>query len=312
LGIAARVLNTVTALCMGIAIEPLTHKPGCVSRLRDVGDKRLIHFHLCSYACTARGLAKAFEIAERGLRDGDVGEIVEHVVTRVIESGSNVCLGSIILLAPLIVGEILNAIDGVGQEPRLLCSRAHRVVKEVCGSLDTLRILRSIAKALPSYVSPEPPCPAPSVLEIRGFEEMPRFWSVVEACHSVDTVLEAIYRGYEPCLAALEFLEKRIELYRDWDRSVVDTFLYICSRAKDHTLAKRVGPEFAESVREMCREALELSDRGDEEGLRAALAELDRELVSRGVAPGSVADLCAVTISLHLYRSPFTLPAPSR
>ena len=308
---AARLAKTVIALCSGIAIEPLTHKPGCVSRFRDVADKKLLHFYLCSATCSSLGLVKGLEIASRGLVDGDVGEIVDALAARMSAVGSNVCLGSSILLAPLIAAEALNAVEGIEIDARRLCSRASLVVRERCGPRDTLSILRAIARVMPSYVHREPPCRAPSVLELDRLREVPRLWSVIEACRGVDTVFDTIFRGYRPCLEALSFLRSRLETHREWDRAVLDTFLFICAKVLDQTLVRRVGREFAERVSEMCREALEASERGSMDRVERLLEALDLDLLQRRVSPGSLADLCAVTISLYLYETCSEL-SPSR
>jgi len=274
-----------SSLASGIALEPLFHKPGCVSRLRDFEDKKLPDFVLCGLLAVAPLTMAVLDGLKREARIGlRVRQIVELCMGIV---GRNVCLGTAILLTPLATAVGMALARSAALEPRTLTSLAREAVLE-CGVEESIELYRAIRLASPSYVRPSDETRAPNVWDPH-FEESLRngFWTlakVLEDAAQRDLVSREIIEGYPRTLRVLE----RLSLDEE---SVLHSFIELLSSDLDTVVARKGGVLLAEVCRSLARAVAEK---------RIGVEVLDKLMIFNRVSPGSTADIVATAISLHV------------
>lgn len=274
-----------SSLASGIALEPLPHKPGCVSRLRDFEDKKLRDFVLCGFLATSpltMAVIDGFTEHPRiGLRTKQIVELCIGV------TGRNVCLGSSILITPLATAAGRALAHGYAPKPQLLAELARKVVEE-CGVEESIELYRAIRLASPSYVKPSDVTEAPNVWSSTFEEELRRGgWNlirVLEDASKRDLVAREVVEGYPRTLAILSEL-------RNLEEDTVSAYLKLLSMDVDTVVARKRGSMLAEVCRNLAKAILSGS---------LGIDALDRILVANRVTPGSVADIVAVAIALRI------------
>ncbi|NPA96716.1 MAG: hypothetical protein GXO32_03850 [Crenarchaeota archaeon] len=280
-----------SCLAMGIALEPLPPKPGCVSRYRDFEDKKLSDFVVCSHLATPF-LRSAIIDGVRG--EPRVGLRIREIVESCIRvTGRNVCLGSSILIASIATG--LGTY--ISTKPTDL--DVHSILRFARGAVysssveDSIELYRAIRLASPSYVKPSDRVGAPNVWSSAFEEELRRGgWTlarVLEDAASRDLVAREVIEGFPRTMRALEVIESSPSVEEGCVRAFIDAL----SRDVDTVVARKRGTDLAKRIQLIAMKVA----RGE-----ASAEELDRLLVEERVTPGSVADIVAAASSLWALR----------
>lgn len=287
-------------LSSGASLEASAYpKPGNVHRLADFWDTRYEDFLLSAHLLHPVLLSLILEAVESGR--GSVGRAVYASVRLAKFAGvrGNACLGLSTILSPLAAGVGLCLREGVVSVEGVV--RFSGVVLGRCGVEDALFFYRAIREVSPSYLGRHVGGRLPDVFD-PGFEREIRsrgitLIDVFSESSSWDLVSRELIEGYPRCLWVREFL-RRGRYSMDWNSVVVHAYLHLLSREIDGLVLRRGGRGVAERLRVMARRALALGGLLTEEG-RRYVRRLDSWLRSRGLNPGSVADIIAGGIALY-------------
>jgi len=235
------------------------------------------------------------------------GDIVFNIVRDSIDisGGGNTCLGSSLLLSPIAIaiGSMVREgsidIDMVGY-------RARDIVKNFGKPLDTVYIYRAIRIAKPSYIRAEDSTgELPNVWDNRYrrkiIEQSIAPWTILEYSSRNDIVAREIVEGFPRSLELSKHIDKRLETHNDWNRAIVETYLYQLSRELDTLIIRKKGLEIAEKVMNIAKELYNICiDRWSQ--CLEKLYRIDEELHRNGINPGSTADIIVSSIALYILR----------
>ncbi|MCS7127682.1 MAG: triphosphoribosyl-dephospho-CoA synthase [Sulfolobales archaeon] len=299
-------IDSFTALISSsISLEVSAYpKPGNVHRLSDHVDKFFEDFVVASHV--AHGWIRRGVL--RGYRDSYskylVGDIIYGMVKESMEvtGSSNTILGIAILLSPLSIalGKCLK--EGVVRASRIT-SVARDVLEKNSTTLDSIALYRAIRHASPSYIRRSDKTSGPPNVWSKDYrrkilEGNYRLWEVLVASSSVDVVSKEVVEGYPRSLKAASYLNDRLNTHGNWNRAVVEAYLFILSKDIDTLVFRKHGARVAEEVGERAGEILYEVEKAGEEWFKQVI-ELDKDLRAKGINPGSAADITAATIALH-------------
>ena len=270
--------NAELALLLEVAGTP---KPGNVDRHRDLEDLRFEHF-----LAGAVGAGEGLRMAAQGAAVGPAFE--RAVAGMAAQRGGNTQFGALLLLVPL----VRSAADDLSQ-PVL------ESVLEDTTVADAAAFYRSFDHV--EVFVEEPPADLTDLDVRRGSEAIPeleeRGFSLLDVMvRSVpgDDVAREWVTGFDRSFRAAERLAAR-------DGSILDrtaaTFLSLLADRPDTLVAGRHGEEVA---REVTERATELWDGDALTNDRAAVERFADDLVSRGINPGTTADLTAAGLFIAL------------
>ena len=267
--------NAVAAAVWRACIEELeAPKPGNVS-FASAGHGMTADDFVASARCTADVLgAPGLSLGER---------VYGSIEATRAAAGCNTNLGIVLLCAPLAQAALT---EDPGRPLRASLAR----VLAAAGVEDTEQVFTAIRLAEPAGLDESArhdvrtPAAAPLVEVMREAEDRDRIARQYARC------FEDVFNLGLPVLSASR---------SRWPRelAVVALYLAFLARFKDSHIQRKLGPATAESVR---LEALELSGRLDPSRPFAEstgdLADFDRSLKSRGINPGTSADLTVATL----------------
>ncbi|MGB7787476.1 MAG: triphosphoribosyl-dephospho-CoA synthase [Methanoregula sp.] len=241
-------------------------KPGNVDRCHDYPDTRLEHF-LASTILSRT----AFEEAELGT--GRIGEIIKHAVRDTnIHGGGNTHFGAFILLIPLVYGNdipgALKAIEKTDVSDAVAFYKAFAMTAVRINATDELDVND------------------PHTLTVIRDREM-NLMDVMAHSAAHDMVAREWVAGFPLTRRGADML---IQTGAGRD-AVVRTFLMLLATEPDTFIIKKHGSAVAMEIMMAAREVLD--------GKRTA-EDLDKECISRGINPGSIADIVIASIYIAL------------
>jgi triphosphoribosyl-dephospho-CoA synthase len=268
-------------------LELVSPKPGNVSRFQDLSELGLDQF-LASVA----SLAIPFHDISSG--KVAVGEGVLNAVQRMSEAqgGGNTHLGAILLIAPM-------AASVSGATPDLIRPRLKGVLEGLTPE-DGHYLFDAIALVHPAL---------PPVREFDVYETPAKMFENVSV---LEWMAGGIEPGMQPNSIAREYVtdfeftfERSHPFLRETleraslEDAITHCFLWILSQQTDTLLIARHGQDEAERIMKRAQEIMGaggyLTDKGRNEA-----AGLNRELVDRGMNPGTSADLVTAAIYVEL------------
>jgi triphosphoribosyl-dephospho-CoA synthase len=242
------------AMMLEVAAGP---KPGNVDRCHDYPDTRLEHF-LASVLFSLPALARA----ERG--EGGIGDLIyDAVESASCHSGGNTHFGAFLLLVPLIFGK---DIEGAKE------AVSHTTVEDAVRFYEAFALTQ--VRMLPSDEL--------DVNDPGTLEEIRRRGMTLHdiMAHSAgrDMVAAEWVEGFPLTREAADYLH----IQGPGPDAIPHTFLLLLASHLDTFIVKKHGMEVAREVRKKAAEA--------HIGIRD-VKELDKELLDRGINPGSIADI---------------------
>lgn len=272
--------NAQLALLLEVAGTP---KPGNVDRHRDLPDLHFEHF-LAGSVGAARGL----RLAERGAPVGESFEAAVHGMS--LQSGGNTQFGCLLLLVPLV--------EAAAEADDLLTRDDANSVVESTTVEDAAGFYRAFEHV--DVAVEDPPADADTLDVRRGADVIP---VLEERCLTLRDVMAL---SAERDANAREWIDgfprvfEAAEHIHSHDGPVTDraaaAFLSLLAESPDTLVAVQHGDTVAEEVRERAAEILEQGSPSNE------IAAFADELVSRGVNPGTTADLTAAAVFVALER----------
>lgn len=296
------------ALSLAFILEASGYpKPGNVHRLHDRKALRYEAFlatGVLAYKFMKRGVI-------RGLRERFgrlvVGDLVYGLVRDVITNlkSTNTCLGSSLALSLMAVatGYCVNREFGSLYD---LSSCAKNVLTKTT-IWDTIYYYMAIRKASPSYLKPTDDTDEyvnvwDPVYRKKVFEKGHKLVDVLHYSSKIDVVAREVVTGFEQGIEAENFLRSRYQVHHDFNRAIVETYLYLLSKNVDTVIRLKHGLSTALAVMENSRRVLE-TVLSLEENWISPVASMDEELRKRDINPGSIADVVAEVIGLYMIRN---------
>lgn len=295
-----------SAILLEVAAYP---KPGNVHRTRDFSDTRFEDFLITGvvgHHYISKAVARGCRIARDGKRIRVlVGDLVEGIMRdyKRVSGGGNTCLGSSLLLLPIAVasGYILCSNEPVNIQA--ICSTSAKILQQYSTVSDSIHFYNAVRIARPSYIRRgDSVVDPPNVWDEDYRTKLRRggytLWHILLHSSKWDMVSHEIVNGYPRSQTNVVFLRDRLSKHGDWNRAVVETYLFQLSRELDTLVVRKHGVAVARMVMEKAAELLEMCQR-DFGACKNSLNDFDRELGDLGVNPGSTADIIVSTIALH-------------
>ena len=292
-------------LASGIVLETAASpKPGNVHRYRDYHDLMFEDFLLTGLVAS-HILYKGVLRGRRIHREYKVvyGDLIHDLVSYSMKltGGSNTCLGTSLLIIPLAIatGYLLNNKEYI--DPEKVARTSTFLLKNYSTVYDSIWFYRAVRKASPSYIrSSDKTEGYPNVYSKKYIRELISgnysLWDIVEHSSKIDIVCKELVEGYPRSLYATKYLWSRLRKHGVWNKAVVETYLKLLSMYIDTTILRKHGIDVAGYVK---KKALEIATYYGEQKVWDMIESFDKELHSRGINPGSIADIIAVAISLH-------------
>lgn len=265
------------------------------------GAKGLEHWHfLASSASIAVELYRILEEA-RYIDKCPVGGLGERIyrlysMASRMSGGRNTHLGFTMLIIPIAIaiGELLSIKGSLDIGVEELLEEARDLVRTCRSPEDLEWISRAILEASPSYLARYE---GAGFDVIRGKGSEGSMWDFIESFKKHDLILREIWEGYPRVYKAYTIIDTT-PVPGLYERIAI-AFIKIASENIDTTIARGRGYKVAIDVmREMGR-IRDLIEMGSP--MWRLYAEiLDRELRSRGLNPGSIADIVATASSLYI------------
>ncbi|MEM0000675.1 MAG: triphosphoribosyl-dephospho-CoA synthase [Desulfurococcaceae archaeon] len=294
-------------LALALALEASGYpKPGNVHRTSDRKGLRYEAF-LATSILAVKYFERGVKRGRRGFGKTVLGDLVHGLVREVTEklNSTNTCLGSSLLLSLMSVSLGALSLHVIGTIREL--GGVSKKIVESTTVWDTIYYYKAVRTASPSYLKPDDHTGIyvnvwdPAYRQ-RLLEKGHRLVDVLKYSSKLDIVAREALNGFEQGLLAEEFMRERLNAHRDFNRAVVETYLYLLSRNRDTVVYLKNGISTAEEVSEKALRVLN-DVIARKSGWRSPVKEFDYELVSRGINPGAVADLTATAIALHLLRN---------
>ncbi len=268
----------VLSLLLEVSGNP---KAGNVDRDHNFSDLRFEHF-----LASASAVFPVFLKAARG--DGSIGSLVLEAVERSMSwhRAQNVHFGCFMLLIPLVS-----------------CWQAEDIGKAAKESLkktgveDSLAVLKAFRLSGARVVDAEELSLKDEETELRIVKENLNLYEWFLHSPEENVVAMELLQGYPRSLKGKEILLDFFAEHEDVNLAIVYTYHYLLSEHLDPLVIAKHGIKAAEDVREKAKRVLnEFEVSLNVEILR----NFDEELISRGINPGSIADLTASSIYLAL------------
>ncbi len=294
-------------LSSALALEPSAYpKPGNVHRLADLAPRLYYEDFIVTSSIGSKWLVRAFKRGKKGWDKIVFGDLIYGLVRDTHSLlNTNTCLGSSLLLIPLVMGISRSIIRGK-RDLKDIIEETMFIVKNTT-VYDAIYFYKAVRLASPSYIK-----------KTDNVGEYVNVWSrsyckeLLSKNHSLyqvlvyssrkDIVSNELINSYPRSLDAIQFLEGRLYRHKNWNRGVIETYLYLLCNNIDTMVMKTHGLKVAETVSGY---ACKLLDKIDEDHLYEELLELDKSLRKKSINPGSIADIIVSTVALYLYKRVF-------
>lgn len=308
-------------LALGIALEASAFpKPGNVHRFRDFSDTIYEDFIVTSVVAVEplyRGIRRGYRY-HSNLRNLSVvyGDLILGIVSksRAVSGGGNTCLGTALMLAPISIalGYILALEKRI--DVQLILQSACRLLEEFSTPLDAVYFYKAIRAAAPSYIRrSDETGPYPNVWDRRYREiligSQTRLWDILSYSGMFDIVARDVVECYSRAYRLSRYLSERLKAHGIWNRAVVEAYLYQLSSDVDTLVVRKHGYEVVTEIKEKAGELLAECELSWSSCL-TKLVQLDNEMASKGINPGSTADIVATAISLYAISRPNRILRP--
>ncbi len=288
------------AMVMEVSAYP---KPGNVDRNHDYEDTRFEHF-----LASAVSIHPVMENAAKS-KTG-VGSLIHSAVRESAkwQNGGNTHFGAFILLVPLAMaaGDILHKKHEFTIEELVSC--AHDIVKKT-NVQDAIEFYRSFETAK-VRVNPVDEFDLQDSSSLGSLdEENTTLYDLMEISRSYDLIADEWVSGFERCANCGETIinfmgstNKFGEPKLDVNDVVVYAFLKILSENRDTFIQTKFDETTADYVSGRARDILlEFKpQRSGFDAVRLAVEEFDDELLSKGINPGSTADIVIAGLFIAL------------
>ncbi len=288
------------AMVMEVSAYP---KPGNVDRNHDYEDTRFEHF-----LASAVSIHPVMENAAKS-KTG-VGSLIHSAVRESAkwQNGGNTHFGAFILLIPLAMaaGDILHKKHEFTIEELVSC--AHDIVKKT-NVQDAIEFYRSFETAK-VRVNPVDKFDLQDSSSLGSLdEENTTLYDLMEISRSYDLIADEWVSGFERCANCGETIinfmgstNKFGEPKLDVNDVVVYAFLKILSENRDTFIQTKFDETTADYVSGRARDILlEFKpQRSGFDAVRLAVEEFDDELLSKGINPGSTADIVIAGLFIAL------------
>lgn len=288
------------AMVMEVSAYP---KPGNVDRNHDYEDTRFEHF-----LASAVSIHPVMENAAKS-KTG-VGSLIHSAVRESAkwQNGGNTHFGAFILLVPLAMaaGDILHKKHEFTIEELVSC--AHDIVKKT-NVQDAIEFYRSFETAK-VRVNPVDKFDLQDSSSLGSLdEENTTLYDLMEISRSYDLIADEWVSGFERCANCGETIinfmgstNKFGEPKLDVNDVVVYAFLKILSENRDTFIQTKFDETTADYVSGRARDILlEFKpQRSGFDAVRLAVEEFDDELLSKGINPGSTADIVIAGLFIAL------------
>jgi len=298
------------------ALEALALKPGNVHPFTGIRNNMLYE----DFVLTAN-IAQPYitRCIRRGYYHRRTRALFADLIRRALEkvlisTGSNTCLGSLLLIMPISygVGMILATSKRLS-DIKLLLEKARETVL-ASTVWDAIEFYRAVRKAMPSYIR-----------RTDDVGEQVNVWDpqyvkkLLEKGEGLGIILEKTCPRdmvaceavtYNLTLETTRFIEKRLNIHGDFRRAVTEAYLHILSENIDTMVLRSRGKEIAVYASRLASEALSRITGIDDESWMKVVRLVDEEFERKGICPGSTADiivaaLAALLISNH--NKPYTI-----
>ncbi len=288
------------AMVMEVSAYP---KPGNVDRNHDYEDTRFEHF-----LASAVSIHPVMENAAKS--KAGVGSLIHSAVRESAkwQNGGNTHFGAFILLVPLAMaaGDILHKKHEFTIEELVSC--AHDIVKKT-NVQDAIEFYRSFETAK-VRVNPVDEFDLQDSSSLGSLdEENTTLYDLMEISRSYDLIADEWVSGFERCANCGETIinfmgstNKFGEPKLDVNDVVVYAFLKILSENRDTFIQTKFDETTADYVSGRARDILlEFKpQRSGFDAVRLAVEEFDDELLSKGINPGSTADIVIAGLFIAL------------
>lgn len=294
-------------ITLGLILEVSAYpKPGNVHRLRDFPDTRFEDF-LISGVISYRYIRQAILRGRRRVPSRVLyGDLIYNAVNKSmnIHGGGNTHLGSLLMLVPIAVAIGYNIKTGLKKlDIKALLNLASKYVELYSTIDDAIYLYKAVRVVKPSYITNKDKTgeyPSVYTKDYRKVlkERKIKFWDALLASRNRDVIASEITSGYPLTYEVVEYIRDKLSRGIDWNAVIVDAFLYVLSKGVDTMVIRKFGDDIMREVSLKAHEVLEAGGVESELGMKKAV-ELDDELFSRGINPGSTADIIAAAISLY-------------
>ncbi len=290
-----------TILSSGIFQEPLTMiKPGNTSRKYDT------HITLRTFIT---GLIPLCNVVRECVLDSYRGSIkYGYYMCKCISisyriTNENTCLGTSIMIVPIAVsiGYLISNRDEL--DIMNITSTATLLLKKYSTVQDTVMLYKAVRMVQPSYTKKLNIVPALPDLYSESYEHDIiksdlTLWKLFKYCAHIDICARQVVTHYEDVLELLRYFKDVLGVCRDYDLTILKTYLYSISKFGDSLILRKFGYETLNYVRRRAQEILKSLE--NKHVLHIDNVEkFHNELVSRGINPGSAADLIAIVLTLY-------------
>lgn len=305
-----KLLEYAERLALGIVLEVSAFpKPGNVHRLQDFIDTIYEDFLITSIISIEplhKGINRGYRYRDKLVRLKVVyGDIIYSLVSKSLHTsgGGNTCLGTSMMLTPIAValgydiasyGDLL-----VERTIKLSC----KYLEQYSKPLDTVYLYRAIRVAAPSYIrKTDNTDHFPNVWSRSYRKEIilknVTLWDVLRYSSSFDIIARDIVECYPRAHELSKYIFKRLSTHNMWNRAVVEAYLYQLSKEPDTLVVRKNGIDTALEVQKAAGKLLKIC----EDSWHNCIDELrrfDHSLASKGINPGSSADIVATAISIY-------------
>lgn len=264
--------SAVFSLLLEVSANP---KSGNVDRGHDFPDMRYEHFLLSAL--------KSYPVFLRSAkREQNIGELVLEAVKRSsAQTGRNIHFGSFLLLIPLvyswegnaqeITSKAVSSLKNTDVEQSLAVLEAYNILDARVMNADQLSLKdKNTEEALR--------------------EERLNVYQWMLRAPSRNIIAKELTGGYKHSLRGSQLLNRFMEQENEINSAVVLTYHNLLSELPDPLIISKYGEEVTQEVMEKAGHALEGKN----------FVALDEEFISRGINPGTIADLVSSSIFLAL------------
>lgn len=277
-------------------------KPGNVHRTKDLPGlvfEDFLYTGVSSVKWFRHGIIRGM----RGYSKAVFSDLVYGIVRDVIDyRDANTCLGSSLLLTPISIG--------IGKCLKKEVENIDCYINEAVNAInnttvyDTVYFYRAVRLAKPSYIRRSDDTGEYVNVWDKHYRSKlitknQRLIDILIHSSSRDIVADELVRGYPRSITGKQFFQDRIKTHKDWNRGVVETYLYHLSRNIDTLVSRTHGQTKAIEVMEKARDTLK-KILSKQRGWKKPVKELDNYLRKQNINPGSIADLTVSTIAFFL------------
>ncbi len=274
--------DSATAGVLALLLEVSgTPKAGNVDRDHNFPDLRFEQF-----LASASAVYPVFLKDARG--EGSIGKLVLESVERSMawHKAKNVHFGCFMLLIPLI--RCWNS----GDVGRAVIEELKRTSVE-----DSLAVLKAFRLSSARVMDAEELSLTDDETERELVERNLNLYDWLKYTPKENIVAMELLNGYEISFKGRDVLLETFAEHEDVNLAIVYTYYYLLSEHLDPLIIAKHGLDVAEDVRNKAGKILNEFESSLDVGI---LREFDEELISKGINPGSIADLTASSIYLAL------------